>query len=452
MTKIKKTKVAVLPLSIANDFEKIDFSKIERNYALKFLSIIMKKSNKETGLIDTFVNIPKNYFLKTFNKNYLIWLEKLIFAKIIIKNNSYNNLLNNNNYSKSYSINNKTTSLPLMCPDFKKILVKSIPYVVQNDVLTGDENKVFFMVIEDLKKLNIYEEELYKLTDDYVKSLTIENFNINEKVTKEAFNVKYLSSVKNKKYWMQKELAIEKAKKENQTLIQDGDNFYIGCPEDFIIRKKVSIQQSYNASIKNIEYKNFYGKRNETNNRLDTNLTNMPKLLVNRICYNNKLVQFDLCNAQFAILSHYLEGVLSTSDFSDFKAQSYEGVLYEYMQEKLGLKTRYEAKKMMFELMFSNEEYNSELKTKLKSIFPSVVEFVDNYKRENGYKNFSIMLQKIESEIFIDGLWKTLKRKKIFCTPKHDCLIVREKDTEKVKDIIQEYFKKINFKGKVIQE
>jgi hypothetical protein len=196
MTKIKKNKIAVLPLSIANDFEKIDFSKIERNYALKFLSVLMKKANKETGLIDSFVNIPRNYFVKSFNKNYLIWLEKLIFAKIINRNNTYNNLLNNQNYSKSYSINNKITLLPLMCPDFSKIVVKSIPYVVQDSILMKDENKIFFMVQDDLKKLDINENELYRLTDEYVKSITIENFNINEKVTKEVFNVRYLSSKK----------------------------------------------------------------------------------------------------------------------------------------------------------------------------------------------------------------------------------------------------------------
>ena len=62
------------------------------------------------------------------------------------------------------------------------------------------------------------------------------------------------------------------------------------------------------------------------------------------------------------------------------------------------------------------------------------------------------MLQKRESEIFIDGLWKELKKKKLFCTPKHDCLIVKEKDSERVEKIIESYFKKIKFKGKIIKE
>ena len=51
----------------------------------------------------------------------------------------------------------------------------------------------------------------------------------------------------------------------------------------------------------------------------------------------------------------------------------------------------------------------------------------------------------------IEGKWE-IKKKKIFCTPKHDCLIVKEKDAIKVEDIIRKYFEKINFKGKIIKE
>ena len=55
---------------------------------------------------------------------------------------------------------------------------------------------------------------------------------------------------------------------------------------------------------------------------------------------------------------------------------------------------------------------NNILKDKLKILFPSVVEVVDAYKKENGYNKFSISLQQRESGIFIDGLWKQIKKKK----------------------------------------
>ena len=210
--------------------------------------------------------------------------------------------------------------------------------------------------------------------------------------------------------------------------------------------------QSYQDAINKLANKRFYGKRNSTNNRLDTNLTNMAKVLTNEICGDNKLVQFDLCNSQFAILSDLLDKELCTPDFKIFQEESYAGTLYEYIMQELDIDNRYDAKKMMFELMFSKEGLASELKTKLKTIFPNVVKTVDEYKKVNGYKTFSVMLQKRESEIFIDGLWKTIKKKKIFCTPKHDCLIVKEKDTEAVEEIIKNYFMKIKFKGKIIKE
>jgi len=49
-------------------------------------------------------------------------------------------------------------------------------------------------------------------------------------------------------------------------------------------------------------------------------------------------------------------------------------------------------------------------------------------------------------------LWTEIKKNKLFCTPKHDCLIVKREDKETVSKIISDYFEKIGFKGKIIQE
>ena len=63
MTKTINTFVT-LPPKLIEDFEKIQFSKIERNYALKFIDNLMKRSFREYGMIDGFVETPKNYFRK----------------------------------------------------------------------------------------------------------------------------------------------------------------------------------------------------------------------------------------------------------------------------------------------------------------------------------------------------------------------------------------------------
>ena len=447
MTKTVNT-FATLPPKLIEDFEKIQFSKTERNYALKFIDNLMKRSFREYGMIDEFVETPKNYFRKVFNSQYLIWLNKLINAEIILSNNSYSNSISNI-YSKSYSINTKYTLTPIMWLTFEENPLKSVPYTFKISEETEEDKNNFIKVVEDLNIINIDRKELIKLSSKEIEKISIEDFNTNEDVTRDSFNVSFGGD---KKYWMSKEKAIQKSIECNKTLIQDDNKFYILDEYEFILRKRQSVLQSYQDSINKLANKKFYGKRNETNNRLDTNITNMAKVLTNKICEKNKLVQFDLCNSQFAILSDLLEDKLLTEDFNNFKNHSYNGTLYEYIMEELSLGSRAEAKKMMFELMFSKEDYQSNLKTKLKKLFPSVVEIVDQYKKENGYNKFSIMLQKRESEIFIDGLWKNIKSKKIFCTPKHDCLIVKEKDVDKVEEIIKNYFSKIKFKGKIIKE
>ena len=447
MTKTINTFVT-LPPQLIEDFEKLEFSKSERNHALKFIDNLMKRSYREFGMIDCFVETPSNYFRKVFTTRYLSWLNKLLNAKIINSNNSYSNSISNI-YSKSYSINTKYTTTPIMLLLFDEKPLKSIPYTFKINKETEDEKINFEKVVEDLTVIKADRKILMSLASVEIEKVKIEDFKRNENVSRDSFNVTFGND---KKYWMSKEKAIEKSIELNKTLIQDETKFYIVDEYEFILRKKTAMLQSYQDAINKLVTKKFYGKRNSTNNRLDTNLTNMAKVLTNEVCLENNLVQFDLCNSQFSILSNLLEDKLKTNDFEAFKNHSYNGTLYEYIMEKLSLESRYEAKKMMFELMFSKEDYRSPLKAKLKTIFPSVVQTVDEYKKENGYNKFSIMLQQRESEIFIDGLWKELKKKKMFCTPKHDCLIVKEKDAERVEKIIKDYFTKIGFKGKIIKE
>lgn len=447
MTKTINTFVT-LPPSLVEDFEKIEFTKTERNYALKFIDNLMKRSYREYGMIDGFVETPKNYFRKAFNSQYLSWLNKLISSNIIISNNSYSNSIYNI-YSKSYSINTTYTLTPIMWLTFEENPLKSVPYTFKIKSRTDIEKLNLERVVQDLSCIKVNRKSLMEIATKEIEKVVIENFKINEDVSRDAFNVNFGN---NKKYWMTKEKAIEKSVELCKSLIQDDSKFYILDEYEFILRKKTAMLQSYQDGINKLFNKKYYGKRNSTNNRLDTNLTNMAKSLTNELCEENNLVQFDLCNSQFSILANILEDKIHSEDFKVFQEQSYNGTLYEYIMQELKIVDRYEAKKMMFELMFSKESLKSKLKAKLKSIFPAVVKAVDDYKEEYGYKAFSVMLQKRESDIFIDGLWAEMKKRKIFCTPKHDCLIVRKEDSERVESIISDYFKKIKFRGKIVKE
>ena len=440
----------ILPTSIYKDFTALKFTKAERNHALMFLDVLMSKSYKGSKMIDNQVEISKLYFRKVFPSDYLTWLNKLKASGVIVASDSYSNF-EGNIFSKSYGINKKYTTVPMS--DNMEILQDcvSVEYTVRHEFLSPKEKRCYDRAVQDLSRLKVDKHSLYGIIFDKIQTTKIEDFTLDEDIEREYINVSF-GSLSTKTYRMSKEKAISKSKEEGKSLIQDDDRFYIESKDTFVNRKKTAILQAYQHSVNKMLNKEFYGKRNFTNNRLDTNLTNMPKILVNEICKQNNLVQFDLCNSQFAILSHVLEDSLHTEDFLNFKKYSYGGKLYEYIMETLNIDNRLKAKKMMFALMFSKESLDTDLKEDLRKVFPSVVEVVDNYKKENGYNNFSIMLQKKESEIFIDGLWESIKEKGFFCTPKHDSIIVKESAAQRVEDMILKYFKEINFKGKIIRE
>jgi hypothetical protein len=170
----------------------------------------------------------------------------------------------------------------------------------------------------------------------------------------------------------------------------------------------------------------------------------MCSTLTDEICNQNGLSQIDLKNSQFTLLSHILTDKLDTDDFKRFKALSISGKLYDYITEELSLQTRKEGKIGMFEILFSSRKNNTKNKAKLKTLFPSVIKWIDDFKASNGDDAFSIMLQKYESKIFVDNILVKLKKKGLFALTKHDSVIVRDKDLEAVNEIITNEFNKIN--------
>jgi len=235
--------------------------------------------------------------------------------------------------------------------------------------------------------------------------------------------------------------------------------------EDFL-QDRVDYWQILQASkLKSIVDHNWHINRNETNNRLDTVFTNLFSGFRKFIQYQgNPMKQIDLANSQFCIFSNLLLDILHNndvmdlqnsidlgsfrkacfsictnegkdikSDVTDFCNASIDGTLYDHIKTCLDLETRSEAKQLAFELFFGccckvDEETNdidftddSSNMEKLSELYPSIVEVVKYFKfhctldKQNerngvlnwktikaGYAQFSIMLQKIESNIFID--------------------------------------------------
>ncbi len=86
-----------------------------------------------------------------------------------------------------------------------------------------------------------------------------------------------------------------------------------------------------------------------------------------------------------------------------------------------------------------------EFKESCYRYMPNVVDFMDDYKKKHGYKNFSIELQKREANIFIDNLLYNIKANGFFCITKHDSLIVRKSNLEEILQMLRSYFDFIGF-------
>jgi hypothetical protein len=247
---------------------------------------------------------------------------------------------------------------------------------------------------------------------------------------------------------------------------------------------------AYTFSLEMFRNKDFrYFKRNKTNKRLDTNITNIPKVLRQFIVTPN-LVSIDLKNSQpfmlFLILNHIIKhnnkpsnalcihiknsnllkffGAWAIKDilklhkfdekqfsvelskFNDWtqSGQFYDNFISNYESEI----TRAEVKQSMIRVLFSNNHivnnfksfipYKKEKATFAK-VFPHIYDIIFKLKTKNN-KNLANTLTKIESYLFIDIICKKLHDNNITPLTIHDSIIVPESVAEQTLKIMQEAF------------
>lgn len=441
-----------LPTQMVQDIKALGLSKANYNSALRFADLLKSKSFRNNKTYDSGIQLPNTYLGKVFSNHFYEWLTPLKESGVIQLLTDVEGV---ELYSKSLHIpktyNINSNYFTYTSTTYSLNTYKSPAFEETEEYQAFQSYKD--MVSEDLENLSFNFEKLREIASKKINSITTDSYKTGTSITQEFFQV----TIKKKKqhtYWMTKENALRIAAEDNLTLIQDQKKFWIANLEEFVIMKKNVFTDAYMGSIDKIEKGYWYADRNSTNNRLDSNITNLCSDLTKEIIESNNLVQFDLANSQFAILSHILkqkEELATKKDFIKFKELSETGELYEYIQEVLGLETRKQAKIMLFELLFSSEKNKSENKKKIAHLFPAVVKWIDDYKKLNGYENFAIMLQLEESKIFIDDIYHTLKYRELFCLTKHDSIIIKKENEEEVETFLKEYFDSINFIAKLVK-
>ena len=426
----RTTRYAVLPAELIEKLEAIGLPKKQKDKALKLVSMMLNRANRDSLLITEYTDLPQAYLQKVFGK-YHAWFKELRNAEVIECNEKYHQ-----GKSKSYRVNPN-----LLTERFRRCSYEEEPlHICSTELLKP-------LVVEDLKALVINFENLIELTEQYAESIQISNFKVNEQIENDFFEVIVRKHGTRRMTTLEK--AVEVANAKGMKVIKDRNKYYMDYPDQFLVEKKKAIRFHYLKAVDKLQKGIWFIHRNETNNRLDTNLTNLCEWLTTQIMEDNGLSSLDLCNSQFAIFCLLYEQSENerTLDFLRFKQLANSGELYGEVRSLLDLGSRRDAKSVMFELFFSSHRYNPKRKAELRKYFPTVVGFIDEYKKEHGDNTFSIELQKQESVMFIDNIYQRIKTEGMFCLTKHDSVIVRRTDQMKAKQIIENYFQEIGFSG-----
>ena len=217
---------------------------------------------------------------------------------------------------------------------------------------------------------------------------------------------------------------------------------------------------SWYCSIERIHNKDWFFIVDKTAGRVHNNITNLAKIFRPFLSLNNnKLIEIDIANSQpllfNVLISRYLlrntsvyncginpPYVPPNSDLRLYREITEQGRFYEFMMNKLGIiEDRDHFKVRMFTKIFYGKVFDSEERTAFKKIFSEVLEIIDYYKKIN-YRDLSIYLQKVESEIMVDSVVKRLAEAKIIALTIHDSILTTPDSVKLVQEIIMEEFKK----------
>lgn len=180
--------------------------------------------------------------------------------------------------------------------------------------------------------------------------------------------------------------------------------------------------------------------RNETNNRIDTNLTNMAGELRQFIVGSENMAYLDLTNSQpvfFNILLREWKGKNPQLDkeIEEYESYTSKGIWYEHLGSIFRC-DRDTGKDNWMLIAYSENKDCKHLKNAFRKVYPELMGVIETYKKKN-YEAFSIELQKIESKIFIDKICKSLVESNIIPYTFHDAVMVPKNDMEKTEGIMK---------------
>jgi len=156
-------------------------------------------------------------------------------------------------------------------------------------------------------------------------------------------------------------------------------------------------------------------------------------------------VSFDVAQMQPTLLANILYQNIGANEFTDTINNGTD--IYSMLQNKAGLSTRNDAKKLFFQMLFGKPS------NELERLFEGAnfIQWINWYKgetdhrnphgKEKTYSNLAFLLQTYEVRI-MGEIWQNLALKNIPFLTVHDEIIARQTDTKTVKTIIESVLNK----------
>ena len=509
-----------------------------RDKAMAFIHAFLRKRKMENTDPVEYTDMAYVYLLQKLGSKYREIFRPLLDSGILQSTRSYRVGYHDleGNYIKgqclSYRINPE-----LMDDEVIKVVydVDSKKQRCRDAVTMKSKQLMRQLRIPDMTSRELIQFVKRSLTDSRIRNM----LKVNDEITDEIIMLKTLvknSSAQKKttedrgvvKEYQIKHIKRSKLRLRTKALIKDGKFCYIDHLENFIKRKRRHLVRSYCDQLLRIKHRNIYSDRNETNLRLDSNLTNLKSDFISLLHMDGqRLGQIDLKNSQFrffvmlleqaerellygtvenefprtqfsselaakqsfilrikeegkiegnqvTLLSilfarHCIKNTASSrslsADYKLFRKLVKTGQLYEHIMQvhwaETGQEiTRAQAKKMMFGISFSSHRYWPEAKRIIAKAFPTIVAMMDDFKKEmirqystpdlsesqardRGNASFAVMLQQVESLVFIDRILAQCHKSGIKALSKHDSIVFRQSDRSYVAAIIIKVLNKV---------
>jgi hypothetical protein len=423
---MKKQYYRHVPVQIKNELDKIKYNRIDDLYVIIDLinrKEIYYKSNYQNYY--GFTQIPKAQF-----KEYIPSSDNLNKAIQLLVNN---NLLIRNDY---YVIGAK--------PKSYKIPHEYLGATVR--VLISDKN-----INKRIEKKIIESRERKELNLEFAQTEYFETFKIDIVAANKAINENAVKSIQKLCDSIGVKLKDEDIKK------------VVNCDDDHWRYKLIISGKDEKKELENILYRfmiystrinaindgYLFFKRNETNGRLDSNLTSLPSFLRPFLISSEKLVNIDIKNSQ----PYFLYAILKKSksidevELNKFKDLVLDGTLYDFLAAEYKkvtgyFRTRTQMKKMIFKILFSKLTSYESFKSFFQGNFPTIMNFINETNRIKN-NTLAILLQSKESFSVLDVIMPLLEQVGIRPFTIHDSFICKESQSDKVIEIVETTLKNL---------